>query len=117
MLLFHPLRNQGELLFGLTNRTHCDFQELADNLSAQHYSYNGFLTRGYFMAGNLRMQFPDELVLCTFWEPPEPFRDSMMMVVMNSEMKLDENQNRTLLLDENTCFQAWFQEEAPEKAR
>lgn len=113
LLFFHPLRNQGELLLGLTNRTHCDFELLEQRLEQSHVAHAGFVTRGYFMAGNLRMHFRDELVLCTFWQPPEPFRDSMMMVVMNAEMKDDENQNETLLLDENGCFQAWLQEEAP----
>jgi 4-amino-4-deoxy-L-arabinose transferase-like glycosyltransferase len=111
LLLFHPLRNQGELLLGLTNRTHCDFDGLAENLKDQNEIYRGFLTRGYFMAGNLRMQFPDELVLCNFWEPPEPLKDSMLLVVLNSEVKKGESQNKELLLDENECFQAWFQEE------
>ncbi len=113
LLLFHPLRNQAERALGLTNRTHCDFESLAEDLNEENLNYRGFLTRGYFMAGNLRMHFPDELVLCTYWEPPEPLQDSMMMVLMNFEMQEGEIENKNLLLDENECFQVWFQEEAP----
>ncbi|HKK87545.1 MAG TPA: glycosyltransferase family 39 protein, partial [Saprospiraceae bacterium] len=113
LLFFHPLRNQGELLLGLTNRTHCDFEWLEQRLDIRSIEHNGFVTRGYFMAGNLRMHFPNELVLCNFWQPPEPFIDSMIMVVMHSEMRKGEAEEKNLLLDENECFQAWLQEEAP----